>query len=111
MAHPKNAGMELIQFTMAVQIQIFPEDDHFVADCAAFDLVTQGDSKNEARDNIVEALHLFVESCYQRGALEKVLRQCGFEATRNPPLIEEGIETVNVPLSLVAAKHAENRTS
>jgi predicted RNase H-like HicB family nuclease len=38
------------------------EDDGFVALCPEFDIASQGDSIEEARANLIEALTLFIET-------------------------------------------------
>ena len=52
---------------------IEPENDGFVATCPELDIVTQGDTVEEARENLQEALELFFEtaSC---GEIEQRLR-------------------------------------
>jgi predicted RNase H-like HicB family nuclease len=41
---------------------IEPENDGFVALCPELDIVTQGDSVEEARENLQEALELFFDT-------------------------------------------------
>jgi predicted RNase H-like HicB family nuclease len=57
------------QFTAIIE----REDDGFVATCPELDIVTQGDTVEEARENLQEALELFFEtaSC---GEIEQRLR-------------------------------------
>ena len=37
------------------------EDDMYVATCPELDIASQGDSVEEARDNLIEAIELFLE--------------------------------------------------
>jgi predicted RNase H-like HicB family nuclease len=46
------------QFTAIIE----REDDGFVATCPELDIVTQGDTVEEARENLQEALELFFET-------------------------------------------------
>ena len=46
--------------------------------CPALDLYSQGSTLKEAKENIIEATELFIESCIERGTLLEVLRGCGF---------------------------------
>jgi len=42
------------------------EDDGYVALCHELDITSQGDSIEEARDNLKEALELFLETASER---------------------------------------------
>jgi len=46
----------------------------YLASCYRFDVHSQGDTETEARDNLKEALSLFLPSCYERGTLDAVLK-------------------------------------
>jgi len=103
--------METIRGEMNIQlpVRIGREDDYFVAFCSALDVGSQGRTEKEARDNIVEALALFLVSCMERGTLDEVLRACGFRPTlfaAAEPLssvtLPDREEYVNVPIHLLA---------
>jgi len=46
----------------------------FVSSCPSLDVHSQGHTKEEARRNLVDALVFFLESCFERGTLDAVLR-------------------------------------
>lgn len=50
----------------------------YVSYCPALDLYSQGATAKEARANIIAAMQLFIESCFERGTLRDALRECGF---------------------------------
>ena len=50
----------------------------YVSYCPALDLYSQGATAKEARLNIIEAVQLFIESCFEDGVLNDVLRASGF---------------------------------
>ena len=50
----------------------------FVASCPVLDVVSQGDTEQEAKRNLSEAVCLFLVSCFERGTLDEVLRHAGF---------------------------------
>src|SRR5437016_4318505 len=50
----------------------------YVSSCPPLDVHSQGHSKQEARQNLIDALVFFLESCFDRGTLETVLRDAGF---------------------------------
>ena len=66
------------------------------------DVYSQGDTEEAALVNLAEALHLFIESCFERGALEEVLKDCGFRPDSSGFELAEGQRMVRVPLPLVA---------
>lgn len=50
----------------------------FVSSCPILDVHSQGETKDKAIENLIEALSLFFSTCIEMGTLEKVLRECGF---------------------------------
>jgi predicted RNase H-like HicB family nuclease len=54
------------------------EGASFVSWCPALDVSSAGDSAKEAEKNLVEALRLFIMSCYERGTLDRIFKECGF---------------------------------
>lgn len=58
-------------------LEIKPEDDHWLARCASLDVMSQGETPEEAMRNLNDALFLFVESCIKRGVWEQVLKEAG----------------------------------
>ena len=49
----------------------------FLASCTVVDMHSQGETEKEAKDNLIEALTLFFVSCFERGTLDNVLKDCG----------------------------------
>lgn len=104
-----------ISFDVSLPVQVRPDDVGYISHCPVLDVYSQGSTHEEALRNIVEAVQLFIESCYSRGHLDQVLRDCGFvlqgpmEPQQLPTLVEnEG--AINVPLFLVAdAQNTEHK--
>jgi predicted RNase H-like HicB family nuclease len=93
---------------MRVAVAVRHEGQWFYSSCPLFDVHSQGLSEQESIDNLVEALQLFVETCYGQGTLEKVLLEQGFVPTSSGQ--DTGDERmVEVPLALIARQHAEAR--
>lgn len=74
----------------------------FVSNCPILDVASQGYTNKEAKDNLVEALQLFIISCLERGVLEKVLLDAGMrpiavEKHRTTP-IPQGCQALSVPI-------------
>lgn len=75
----------------------------YVATCHLLDVASQGSSVDEARDNLVEALHLFLESCHDMGTLDAVLKDSGFTSVAcDSDMDDDGADYLEVPLSLLA---------
>jgi predicted RNase H-like HicB family nuclease len=101
MATPK------LVFTMKVPATVRHEGKWFFSSCRVLDVHSQGTTQQEALDNLVEALQLFIETCYEHGTLEQMLRSQGFVPGRDEESEDECL--VEVPLYLTARKHAEAR--
>ena len=72
----------------------------YVANCPLLDVVTQGDTEDEAKKNLAEALSLFLISCYERGTLENVLRRAGFTPGRGTTPTRVPIEAPYYPMEV-----------
>jgi predicted RNase H-like HicB family nuclease len=51
-----------------------------IAACPCLDVCSQGETEEEARANIEEALKAFLVACYERGTLDEAFKQCGYAA-------------------------------
>ncbi len=92
----------IVKFDMRVPALVKRVGDMFVAECSPLDVFSQGPTKEKALDNLVEALQLFVETCFEMGTLGEVFKECGF----HPGDAEQDVDESNwlhIPLSLVAA--------
>ena len=67
--------MPRVMFSLTVDSEVKKEGDVYVSYCPALDVYSQGDSEDEASANLIEALQLFVRSCYERGTLDAVMRE------------------------------------
>lgn len=86
-------------------VEIKPEDNVYVANCPILDVISQGSTPDEARHNIQEAVTLFIETCFEMGTLDEVLKECGFRPVEDPISGSEDLgEQVDVVLPFFAAK-------
>lgn len=81
-----------------------------VALCTPLDVMSQGATRQEAKRNLVAAVQLFVESCFERGTLDQVLKECGGKIGREDPTKPDWL-VIDVPLPLVAQHHAGSRAN
>jgi len=98
-----------IQLSVKLLVQIEREGDLYISSCPALDVHSQGDSEDEARRNIIEAVQLFLESCYERGVLEQVLKESGFHPDLSTELTEDDGKVVEIPFPLLATNQGKNR--
>lgn len=104
------SSMPMIQFRMKIPAQVKREGNWFISSSPHLDVYSQGKTERESLENLIEALQLFLESCFERGVLEQVLKDCGFRAAHDIHPArgrEQENHFVDVPLSLVA-NAAEN---
>lgn len=78
----------------------------YVASCPSLDVVSQGDTIKKAKENLSEAVSLFLISCLERGTLEQVLKAGGFRPTGRKRQVGIGHkgQYINVPIELLSDK-------
>lgn len=103
--------MPTIHFQMTFLAETKQEGRYFIARTLPLDVYSQGPTEAKALENLVEALQLFIESCFERGVLDQVLKNCGFQMEHGAqlPVQTKDQHELKVPLSLVARNVAENR--
>jgi len=73
--------MALLTINIKVPVDIYKDGRVFLASCARFGVITQGNTFEEAKDNLAEALSLFIETSIEMGTLEQILKESGFRPT------------------------------
>jgi predicted RNase H-like HicB family nuclease len=93
-----------MKMTLELPIVVTPKEKWYVAACPALDVVSQGESAEEAKKHLAEALHLFLVSCLERGNLEAVLKECGFSPLAEAPSFDPASvqDKIDIPLYLLA---------
>lgn len=76
--------MPTLQVTFNVKLPalVKHEEGQFISVCPVLDVYSQGESKERALANLQEALRMFFVSCFERGTLQQVLKECGFTPLR-----------------------------
>jgi len=69
-----------VVFSFSFPYKIRKERNYFVTWCYPLDIFSQGKTPEEAINNLKTATRLFITSCYERGTLDRVLKDCGFIA-------------------------------
>lgn len=88
---------------IVIRAEIFREGHQYVALCPELNVSSFGDSVEEARHSLREAVSLFLEECARLGSLHHVLEEAGFSHAKtatpqwlSPQPIE--IEPLAIPL-------------
>lgn len=101
----------LIQLSMRLPAKITKKRNLFVSLCPVLDVCSQGDTIEEAKSNLIEAITVFIISCVNRGTLEEVLKGCGFSPLQGEFVKQKevrGIDYIDVPIPIFSAP-PENR--
>jgi predicted RNase H-like HicB family nuclease len=61
-----------------IKVEVFREDDLYVALCPLLNVSSYGESVEEAKKSLIEAVEAFVEECLDMDTLEDVLEESGF---------------------------------
>lgn len=106
--------MSQVTITFKLLVKTTKKKDHYVAACPTLDVVSQGDTAETARDSLKEALRAFLGSCYERGVLEDVLKECGMilekEGTLSelpPARLRRNYQHIDVPIPLIMAQRKQ----
>ncbi len=67
-----------VQFSAKLPVKITKRKKWVVASCPILDVHSQGENERKARNSLRNALSLFFISCFERGTLDEVLKNCGF---------------------------------
>ncbi len=61
-----------------IKVEVFKEDDLYVALCPSLNVSSFGETIEEAKKSLIEAVEIFIEECSEMGTLEEVLEESGF---------------------------------
>jgi predicted RNase H-like HicB family nuclease len=64
--------------SIVVRAEVFREGDLYVGVCPELDVSSFGETVDETRRSLREALEAFVEECQSMGTLVEVLEEAGF---------------------------------
>lgn len=72
-------------------VQIWKEGNQHIAHATPLDVVSSGQTQENAKAALREAVHLFLDTALEMGTLEDILKECGYEFRGNdwisPPWI------------------------
>ena len=99
----------LVRFEINVPAAAHFDGERFISSCELLGVMSQGETEKVALDNLVEAIQGFLETCFEMGTLDEVLKECGFHA-HAPSGLAPSPDWLKVPLELVT-NHAAERAN
>jgi predicted RNase H-like HicB family nuclease len=98
-----------IEFSIRVALHLKKEGRWVIASAPALDVHSQGRTDEEAINNLSEAIRLFIGSCYERGTLDQVLKDCGFHSSHEKERLGLSAQgpVLDVPVHLLSNRNAE----
>jgi len=74
--------MRKVIFEIKVPVKIKKKAIGYISSCPILDIHSQGETESVAKKNIAEAIRLFLITCFEKGSLDDVLKECGFKAQK-----------------------------
>ena len=56
---------------------------YFTSWCPALEIISYGETKEMAEECLKKVIKIFLTYCYERGALEKVLKECSLTVSKS----------------------------
>jgi predicted RNase H-like HicB family nuclease len=66
-----------------ITIEVWQKGKWFIAKCPELDFISQGKTREEAKNNLLEVIQIQFEEMSQIGALDEYLTECGYEKQHN----------------------------
>jgi predicted RNase H-like HicB family nuclease len=83
-----------------LKADIFQEGDLYIALCSALNVSSYGETVEEAKQSLVEAVEAFIEECNAMGTLEEVLEESGFIKTSSSWQVRQPVMEVNLGITI-----------
>ena len=66
-----------------VTIEVWRKGKWYIAKCPELDFISQGKTREEAKNNLLEVIQIQFEEMSQIGVLDEYLTECGYERQNN----------------------------
>lgn len=83
-----------------IKVEVFKEDDLYVALCPSLNVSSFGETIEEAKRSLFEAVKIFIEECSEMGTLEEVLEESGFVRTNQDWLPRQAVSEEHIALAI-----------
>jgi len=64
---------------LKMTIEIWAKSSRYIAKCPELDFVSQGESPEEAKRNLLEVVEIQFDEMNEMGTLDEYLQECGYE--------------------------------
>jgi predicted RNase H-like HicB family nuclease len=88
-------------YNLNIKVEVFREDDLYVALCPSLNVSSYGESVEEAKKSLIEAVEAFVEECVDMDTLEDVLEESGFIKINEIWQPRQAIKEENLALAIL----------
>ncbi|MBF0253988.1 MAG: hypothetical protein HQL11_02540 [Candidatus Omnitrophica bacterium] len=99
----KNNGSKKTVIRAKIPIMYMKEGDIYVCFTPALNLVSHGDTFEEAERNFAKSLKLFIREVTRMGTWEEVLSECGWRKINNrltpPTILRERLQQIQIPVT------------
>ncbi len=85
---------------ISIKIEIFKEGDVYVALAPELNVSSFGDTVEDAKKSVKEAIEAFIEECERMGTTEEVLEESGFSKINNSWKSRKPVAEENLALAL-----------
>jgi predicted RNase H-like HicB family nuclease len=68
---------------ISITIEVWQKGKWFIAKCPELDFISQGKTREEAKNNLLEVIQIQFEEMSQIGTLDEYLIECGYEKQNN----------------------------
>jgi len=97
----KGGNMATLRLELTVPVKLKKKGEFYIASCSVLDVHSQGKTERKAMENLKEAIRLFLETCFEMGTLDEVLREAGVHVAHRTSARTKA-RMISVPLSLAA---------
>ena len=96
--------MPTMTINLRLPVTIQREEDVFVSVCPVFDVASQGCTEKEAKDNLIEAIQLFIQTCIEMGTIFQVMKESGFSPACQISEENSNTDQIDIVLPYTAAQ-------
>ncbi len=83
-----------------IKMEVFLEDDLYVSLCPNLNVSSYGESVEEAKQALLEAVEAFLEECAEMGTLEDVLEECGYSKVNQTWQFREAVKEESLAVAI-----------
>jgi predicted RNase H-like HicB family nuclease len=87
-------------YRLDIKVEIFKEEDLYIAVCPSLNVSSYGETEDEAKRSLVEAIEGFIEECDKMGTLDEVLEEAGFIQTGRRRYTRRPLKEENLALAI-----------